>query len=792
MKSDLKLKIFVYNECYLFCCFSKLIMVLPKGHFMPNTPRPIHKTALVSAIAMLMSGVLLSACQSIPTPNHTSTITHATQVSPSQTAKQAFISSLSHHLNSERYAVSSTRYVAEPLYISDIDKEADSAWTTATKVMAFKDKARYDDYLADMPFMTYDDYFGWSGELGELPYLRYGDDEDAHTVTRTVGMSDEYQAVSAQILDLYAEINDHLLSADARNFLNDKGQFNQNAFKKDLLDFDKKINQTANELLKVAQGYQISDIRHLQSCVSDYKNQKLTLTKNIKSHTELDNIVEALYRLEMSSSHCAVAVWYDTQLEPSYYINDASEQTLNTHLAQKQCLAKLVSTNRQLFSEGKNHHTHADDFRDNLMQYSECDGSVVEPSTYHDTDRYEGVSGFIKAYKDMKAQDADQSSVDVSSALPAYLRMGMLGSLLNLKQTPEQTVAKNLYQYQNLSLSGLSHHSPTTQVVRSLYSIDYDTPTIVHSAQFPLMFDHNKGELNADVSALLPLMALIAPKHAPMLKDVPDGLVSFTLPQELREQIPTDVIYRAINDGIVAGVNALHSEKFTPVDFRDDLFAKEVGASRVIKITLGSKELGTLYGVIAKHVGASLNTYVQENPAYYPNTSDETDDNPNKIKQLIDNFTTLNGSYHSSDVGGLLQVIEAVMPFSLDGTAYVYLDSSGKIIALQNISHIQDQISHTTTQSIQQIRYDKKLFDKHLLSRQFNDTFSKTAQVDGTAFFTRLLEEQKFAQEVRYARYDYAYDTVLSSSAQACANEPEGDTCMELTYAIENAVSEPK
>lgn len=753
---------------------------------MPHRPHFISLKTLTLAIVTLMGSLSLSACQSTPNDKPSTAIQVGT---PSFNAKQTLTQALATHLNSERYAVSSTRYVAEPLYISDIDKEADSAWTTATKVMAFKDKARYDGYLADVPFMTYDDYFGWSGELGELPYLRYGDDEDAHTVTRTVGMSDEYQAVSAQILDLYAEINDHLLSADARNFLNDKGQFNQTTFKKDLEDFDKKINQTANELLKVAQGYQISDIRHLQSCVSDYKNQKLTLTKNIKSHTELDNIVEALYRLEMSSSHCAVAVWYDTQLEPSYYINDASEQTLNTHLAQKQCLAKLVSTNRQLFSEGKNHHTHADDFRDNLMQYSECDGSVVEPSTYHDADRYEGVSGFIKAYKDMKAQDADQSSVDVSSALPAYLRMGI--SLLNLKQTPEQTVAKNLYQYQNFSLSGLSHHSPTTQVVRSLYSIDYDTPTIVHSAQFPMMFDHDKGELNADVSALLPLMALIAPKHAPMLKDMPDGLVSFTLPQELREQIPTDVIYRAINDGIVAGVNALHSEKFTPVDFRDDLFAKEVGASRVIKITLGSKELGTLYGVIAKHVGASLNTYVQENPAYYPNTSNETDDNPNKIKQLIDNFTTLNGSYHSSDVGGLLQVIEAVMPFSLDGTAYVYLDSSGKIIALQNISHIQDQIGLTTTQSIQQIRYDKKQFDKHLLSRQFNDTFSKSAQVDGTAFFTHLLEEQKFAKEAKYARYDYAYDTVWSST-EACANEPEGDTCMELTYAIENAVSEPK
>lgn len=790
MKSDLKLKIFVYNECYLFCCFSKLIMVLPKGHFMPNTPRPIHKTALVSAIAMLMSGVLLSACQSIPTPNHASTTTHATQVSPSQTAKQAFISSLSHHLNSERYAVSSTRYFIEPMQISDIDKEADSAWTTATKVMAFKNKARYDGYLADVPFMTHDEYLGGSDELGELPYLRYGDDENAQTVTRAVGMSDEYQAVSEKILDLYIQINDHLLSADARNFLNDKGQFNQTTFKKDLEDFDKKINQTANELLKVAQGYQISDIHHLQSCASDYKNQKLTLTKNIKSHTELDNIVEALYRLEMSSSHCVVAVWYDTQLEPSYYINDASEQTLNTHLAHKQCPAKLVSTNRQLFSEGKNHHTHADDFRDNLMQYYECNSSVVEPSTYHDADRYEGVSGFIKAYKDMKAQEhTDQSSVDVPSALPAYLRMGMLGNLLNLKQTPEQTVTKNIYQYQNLSLSGLSHHNPNTKVIRSLYSIDYDTPTIVHSAQFPIMLDHAKGELSADVSALLPLMALITPKHALTPKDVPDGLVSFALPQKLREQIPTDVIYRAVNDGIMAGMSTLHGEKFTAVDFRDDLFAKEAGANQVIKITLGSKELGALYGVIAKHVGVSLNAYVQENLDYYSDTSDEMSNNSNKIKQLIDDFTTLNGSYHSSDVGGLLQTIEAVLPFSLDGAMYAYLNSSGKIVAIRNVSYVQDQISHTTTQSIQQIRYDKKLFDKHLLSRQFNDTFSKTAQVDGTAFFTRLLEEQKFAQEARYARYDYAYDTA-PSSAQACANEPEGNVCV-LTQTIE-AVSEPK
>lgn len=753
---------------------------------MPHRPHFISLKTLTLAIVTLMGSLSLSACQSTPNDKPST----ATQVStPSFNAKQTLTQALATHLNSERYAVSSTRYVAEPLYISDIDKEADSAWTTATKVMAFKDKARYDGYLADMPFMTHDDYFGWSGELGELPYLRYGDDENAQTVTRTVGMSDEYQAVSEKILDLYIQINDHLLSADARNFLNDKGQFNQTTFKKDLEDFDKKINQTANELLKVAQGYQRSDIYRLQSCVADYKTQKLAIAHDIKSQAGLDDDrLNALYLSEYSAGYCAMMVWDDMIIfEPYHYLEETTKQELDMRLTNKQCRADFLSANKQLFDAGKNSHTHADEFTTNYNLLFECQSEALSSLDSHDD--YEGVSGFIKAYKDMKTQDADQSDLPMSSALPAYLRMGMLGNLLNLKQTPEQTIAKNLYQYQNLSLSGLSHHNPNTKVIRSLYSIDYDTPTIMHSAQFPIMLDHAKGELSADVSALLPLMALITPKHALTPKDVPDGLVSFALPQKLREQIPTDVIYRAVNDGIMAGMSTLHGEKFTAVDFRDDLFAKEVGANQVIKITLGSKELGALYGVIAKHVGASLHAYVQENLDYYSDTSDEMNNNSNKIKQLIDDFTTLNGSYHSSDVGGLLQTIEAVLPFSLDGAMYVYLDSSGKIVAIRNISYIQDQISHTTTQSIQQIRYDKKLFDKHLLSRQFNDTFSKTAQVDGTAFFTRLLEEQKFAQEVRYARYDYAYDTA-PSSAQACANEPEGDVCV-LTQTIE-AVSEPK
>lgn len=773
---------------------------------MLKLPKFFSLKALSLAIATLMTA-LLSACQSPPTAHYQPSTTIIAQArTPAQTAQSDLAHALNAHLASERYAVSTHHYRAEPLIVSEIDKGADDAWTTFAKVEAFRENARYGNKSEDnsnAPFMTIEDYLGENNEQGELPYLRYDDEQNStnpDTVSRAVGMSEEYQAVSEQIGELGNTLVAHLITTNARQFLDGKGKFDQRAFQKELDELDKSFTQSANDLMTVAQGYQKSDIRQLQACMTNYKKEKLAIGKHLKNESDLDKVADALYNAEILASYCAWTVT-ESVLEPYHYVNNGlNKQLLQTTLADKQCTANMVNRYHQLINEGKTHYSHPEEFLTSRGDYYTCQEGHLqdeydEYSEYDDwqPDPYAGTFGFIKAYMDMKAQEKEQGKDNTDNSANADMRGGILGAIFSQKSTPEQVAAQNLYQYEHFSITGLSHQNPTKGMGQSLYSIDYDSPTATYSAQLPVRADYARGELVTDVSAFLPVLALVSPKNALLPKDVPNGLVSFALPEELRKQIPTDVIYEAVNQGIVAGVKSLPSENFTVVDISGDAFAKEVGASRAIKINLGTKQAGKLYAIIAKQVGADLKSYVDSHPEHYADeVLDGVDDEgkpltaPNKLKKAIDDFTTLNTSYHSDDVGGLFQLIEGIAPFALEGAVYVYLDTSGQIIAHQNINQFDNGFLGASTHSITQTRYGKSAFDKHALSRQFIDTFAQPAQVDGVALFKQAQEQKELEREALYARYMYDSEWQVPLFAEC---ESDDTACHAEMAALEAAAA---
>lgn len=766
------------------------------------------RTFTPKALSVMMAGALLSACQSTPTnptastsstpntPPNTALITRS--LAPSASAQEALVHAINAHLNSERYAVSSHHYSTAPLNVGETDKGADSAWTTFMKVMDFKDKARDDNSTVQPPFATLSTYLGEHGELGELPYLRYDDEQNGRTpdtVTRAVGMSDDYQAVSQEITSLIYQLDASYYNTYLSNFMDDKGNFDEKSFKKTLNDNDKQLNKEINTLLKKAQGYQKSDLRHLQSCVADFKTAKLTIAKQLKKGADNTDVIDADYHLpHRFINDCTAMVYYQTMLEPYYYImlDQSTEQSLKKTVVASQCFAEQLHANKANLESGKKL-TSIEEYTDNNIAYQSCidqktqilidNGEITadySDDEYDDYDPYSGPFGFLKAYRDMKAEETN-GSTDKGDGLRAnaldsspfgpYSRMGgMFAAILGFSQTPEQITAQNLYQYQHLNINALSHHHPSSKQSQTLWSIDYNSPTSTYSMQVPVRSDYARGELTADVSALLPIVALISPEHAPLPKDVPDGLMSFALPEKLRKEIPTDIIYDAIHEGMMASVRELNSESFTATDISLDPLAKEVGASRVIKVSLGTKEAGKAYAVIAKRVGHKLKSYVDAHPEHYPDTvlDDVGEDGKaltrkHEVKALIDGFASLNTSYRTDDVGGLMQAIEGIAPFTLNGTSYVYLDASGRILATQTITQFDDGLSNATTHSLKQVRYDKGLFDKHALAGKFKDTFSKTAQVDGVALFKDAKAQNALEQEARYARYDYDYGYEYSS-----------------------------
>lgn len=775
---------------------------------------------------LFVTFAMLSACQTHQTSQATPSVATITPVnakalfseskqSLSYGAKTEFLRALEAHLAKERYAVSTSYYQALPMSNQNVDKDAESIWTSAMKVSEYKrnppSDPEFESYRTAMDYL-YPKTDGIEVDKSAEPYLRYDDEKSGKsvdTVSREVGMSEDYGAISEEINNLHYTtrscIGEHSSSLD--DLIQDNpNATDQNAkvkaIKQDLKACQTEFDQQARELLKQAQGYQKSDIKHLQMCVSHYQkgiNDILKSTRMPKSLSGDDydryDIIYENYRL------CTDVYQNSVALEPHSYIEEGTNRQLLDMIAStKECKAQSVYAQQ---NSGKSYGKDGQFFLQSHFDSISCidrrlhealeTDKVPEPVTninemrsreseqemlaydikYDDSgSKYRGLSGWVQAYRELKQSDkpADDPKMDVD--LPPIMGSygGMVAMMLDhLKQTSEQTTAQNLYQYNNTTLTSLARHNPDAKRLDRLWSYDFVSPTATQSVQLPVSFDFGVGVANADVSALLPVMAVASPKHALLPKDVPNGQMFFKLPDEIAKKIPTDVIYGAVQRGVLFAYGNLHDEKFTPIDIANDPFAKSVGAKRAVKIEIGSKELGKFLGAVAKTVVQDLKTYVDKHPEHYPDVPAKTNDRANKvkkgdpktdkIKKAIDDFATLNGAYRTSDVGGLFQIIEGIAPFSMDNVNYVYLDAQGNILAMQNLNTIDDQLRSVHMQTVSQVHYDKAKFDQHALSTQFTQTFATKPTFDGTAWAKSAIEDVRLKSEARKARDWYEYES---------------------------------
>ncbi|WP_066800408.1 hypothetical protein [Moraxella oblonga] len=774
---------------------------------------------------LLVSVAMLSACQSVAPQQQGQTEIGAKALfsnnkqSLSYGAKTQFVRALETHLAKERYAVSTSYYQALPMSNEGADKDSESIWTSAMKVSEYKRNPASNPLFE--PYRTAGDYLypkidGVEVDKNAELYLRYDDEKSGKivaTVSREVGMSEEYGEISDEI-DILATQSRECIGSNSHDLdeliKENPNITDQNAKVKKIkqnikncqTDFDKQVR----ELTTKAQGYQKSDIKHLQMCVSHYQkgiNDILKPTRIPKSLSGDDydhyDIVYENYRL------CTDVYKNSVVLEPRSYVeNGTNQRVLDMIAGTKACKVQAVNvqqtgdrsyrTDGQFFLQSHfdsltciDEHLHemleTDELPkpvtniEGMREREDEQESLAYELKYEDEyKKYRGLSGWIQAYRELKNTDKndkhegkdDESEID----LPPI--MGSSGNMVammldHLKQTPEQVIAQNLYQYNHTTLTNLSHHNPASKRLDVLWSYDFESPTAVQSVQLPVSLDFGAGVMNADVSALLPIVAAVAPKHAPLPKDVPHGQMAFKLPDEIAKKIPTDVIYGAIQRGVLMAYEGLPDEKFTPIDISGDDFAKSVGAKRAIKIELGSKELGRFLGAVAKTVAQDLKTYVDNHAEHYPDTIAKKSDKANnvkkgqpqtdKIKKAIDDFATLSGAYRIGDVGGLFQIIEGIAPFSMDNINYVYLDATGNIIAMQNLNTIDENIQSVRMQTVSQVRYDKSAFDKHELSTQFANTFATKPRFDGATWAKNAIEETRLKNKAREARDWYEYES---------------------------------
>ncbi|MDN3452321.1 MULTISPECIES: hypothetical protein [unclassified Psychrobacter] len=401
-----------------------------------------------------------------------------------------------------------------------------------------------------------------------------------------------------------------------------------------------------------------------------------------------------------------------------------------------------------------------DGYDENGYSRSDYDTEDYAAESY-ETDDYESDSAFSKLsklnpksmteqYEAMQMAKQQAETETTNNDQSSMTSTGMIGNMLSMiHRTPEQLAASNEYQYKNLMFSSVSQYNPKQRQLQSVYSYDYATPTISASIQIPLAFDFNNSHVTVDPSAIMPIVAIATPENTPLPSQMTSHTVSFGLPEGITEQLPPAVVYDAVLNAIQSSMAEIAPEHFSAVDIREDEFAKEVGATRAVKVYFGSQQSGEMIGKTLKYVTTSLQDYVDANPDKYPDGA--------MLKAALAKVQLYNKGYQSADVGSLLQLIEAIGPISFNQINYYYLDSSDRLLAKQQRVNIGSDLMGSTTTMLNQVRYDKASFNRHALTPLLAESFGPdaTPPIDGNAWMATQREKKDRLQTARYARYDY-------------------------------------
>ena len=408
--------------------------------------------------------------------------------------------------------------------------------------------------------------------------------------------------------------------------------------------------------------------------------------------------------------------------------------------------------------------------------YSDADDGVLS--------RMSGLKpkNLLKNYEAMQTAKQQGETASAENKFPPSSSVGMVGQLLSMiHRTPEQVAASNAYQYQNLTFNSVSQYKPKQKQLQSVYSYDYVSPTIISSVQIPLAFDFANSSITVDPSAIMPIVALANPDNMPLPAQMASHTVNFGLPESITSQLPSAVIYDAVIAALQDSMSELAPEHFSAVDIRGDQFAKQVGASKAVKVYFGSQQSGEMIGKMLKYMTQSLQGYVDANPEKYPEGA--------KLKTAIDKLQLYNKGYQSADVGALLQLIEAIGPISFNQINYYYLDSSDRLLAKQQRMNIGGDLMGSTTTVVNQIRYDKASFNKHALTPLLAESFGANAApaIDGNAWIAKQRQHKERLRAARYARYDYDYnDDSYANNYDTQYDIADAENDLEYDVAEEN------
>lgn len=746
------------------------------------------------------------------------------------TAQARLVQAIAEHLSKERVVVSDYYTQEVPnLMAGSLDEGADPLWVTISKMRERSHTGQEEVSHAYRQIGDYSDeeglYLRYYDEVaGTTPSEKY-------EVSRLDGLTQAYR-LNAPVQRLNKgyrrcvkrasyELDDLIKKNPAITTAHSGVQHISDTLSACLYEVDKKVEK--ERAFGELGAYQQQDVAYLRQCVSGYQKDLASVLSPTRTQKRYDG--KAYDSYDSVYGHyavCAVGYTMAYRSEPDWYLNqdEVTKTQLDLMREVRQCALTTNQNKETLIANGDTYATKPQALEENFYQHFAClDGAIdkvytdnensaidvlrssapnsmaevsekyqllkevvaeKEQETYgwEEEDReYQGfLSSMFDEYFKMKKAELTQKDKEESDK-PALLGIGGLYGavasefLTTMQRTPEQMTARNLYQYDNTYVQILSHHNPSTRYSQAVLAMDFELPTATQSFKLPMQANFATGEVLVDMSATLPIMMwLLPPEHMPTPDDFEGkvGVTAFKIPKELNELVPSDVIYDALQKGIVQALSELNPNVFTAVDISDDPFAKDFGATRAVKVTFDARQVGVFVSLVSKQLIKELSAYVENNPDIYNKKADgasltvaeelaqkSRQKHAKKIKELIEQWALLDKGYVSADAGGILSVILGIAPINVYQSNYYYLNAKGELVGQMARADIDSRVVGAKTKSLSVSRYSYQSadFDKHALADSLGISANKA--FDGNAWLASFAKAKTLRVQARLARESY-------------------------------------
>lgn len=813
------------------------------------------KRFLVNIGVLAITAGILTACQTTTgttSQTYAQSVFDSFYQRKDMSGKDKLLNALDTHINHDYYSLSKVYYRESPLdFKGSLDENADPLFLSIIKTRDFK--LAGDDNYKDTAYRTMGDYLPIQDQDSQL-YLRYYDEigdtkPDNYTLTKSQGVQENSQWRDNRINELHNEYNscvtsisyktDMLVSKNPNIHNNNK---DMKAVHSELASCYQPIDDAFDKLQSSLNAYQASDVAIIRQCATSYQTDlNDAFAKNrVGRYDNLDEAYEGVYA---NYAMCEALFVSSYRQDPMYYIdNGLSQNKLNAINAQRACALTAVAQDKALKAQGNTFANNPQLFVDNIRQFVECTDAGVrqvygEKSTldldnlkkgqkaqdalnnlvfdseykakYGEDDKK---GGLFADYQAMKQTELDSKSTKHQQGfggLGGFYGM-MAGQMLeNLRQTPEQIHAKNAYQNNHTQVTILSHKDTKNRQLSAIASLEFDAPTASQSVQVPFVMNFNDNTFVVDTTAMLPLSAFAFADSTPLpsafAKQGADlGVMKFAVPKSISDHIPLPVIYDSIQKGMLAGFEQVSPTAFSVIDGGQDTFASQLSADTVIKFHADSRQIGIILGIISKQVIKDLKDYVDTHAQdYEPANTDNLslDDErqtrianlqKSELKSAIDQWALLDKGFVSADVGGLLQVIEGLVPVDFYNVSYYYL-KNGKLVGSASHASTEILMLKSRQESLVQTMYSNEPFS-HALGDKLG-VLSNTKALDGNAFVKSLSDKYKLTKKARELRQSYETTDDLAQECQVISELLDGtapEYCKNLDSGQEQPTKTPK